>query len=382
MKGRMLLAAAVLMGASATAAAQTSLTMPPDGGNQRAEVVQQIGLVRVSVEYSSPDVHGPAGEDRRGKIWGTLVPYGIHDLGFNNAKGPWRAGANENTVLTVSHPVKIQGQPLPAGRYGLHMLAGEKDWTVILSKNSTSWGSFSYDQAEDAVRVTVTPEKAPYREWLAYDFIDRQQDRATLALHWEELRVPFTIAVEDAPGLYIDNMRRELRNFAGFRWQSWQTAAQYCLQQNRNLPEALTWADKAISMPGIGQANFVTLSTKAQILERMSRTTEAAAVMAQALDLPGAQPIEIHQYGRRLLAAGKNKEALTVFEKNAKRFGDAWPVHVGLARGHSAVGDYKTALKHAEIALTQAPDDINKKSLADAIVKLKQGQDMNPPAAR
>ena len=382
MKGRMLLAAAVLIGASATAAAQTSLTMPPDGGNQRAEVIQQIGLVRVSVEYSSPDVHGPTGEDRRGKIWGTLVPYGIHDLGFNNAKGPWRAGANENTVLTVSHPVKIQGQPLPAGRYGLHMLAGEKDWTLILSKNSTSWGSFSYDQAEDALRVTVTPEKAPYREWLAYDFIDRQQDKATLALHWEELRVPITIAVEDGPGLYIDNMRRELRNFAGFRWQSWQTAAQYCLQQNRNLPEALTWADKAISMPGIGQANFATLSTKAQILDRMSRTTEAEAVMAQALDLPGTQPVEIHQYGRRLLAAGKNKEALAVFQKNAKRFGDAWPVHVGLARGLSAVGDYKTALKHAEIALTQAPDDINKKSLADAIVKLKQGQDMNPPAAR
>jgi tetratricopeptide (TPR) repeat protein len=382
MKGRMLLAAAAVVAVSATAAAQTSLTMPPDGGNQRSEVVQQIGLVRVAVEYSSPDVHGPTGDDRRGKIWGTLVPYGIHDLGFNNAKGPWRAGANENTVFTVSHPVKIQGQPLPAGRYGLHMLAGEKDWTLILSKNSTSWGSFSYDQAEDALRVTVTPEKAAYREWLAYDFIDRQQEKATLALHWEELRVPFTIAVEDGPGLYIDNMRRELRNFAGFRWQSWQTAAQYCLQQNRNLPEALTWADKAISMPGIGQANFATLSTKAQILERMSRTTEADAVMAQALDLPVAQAIEIHQYGRRLLAAGKNKEALAVFQKNAKRFGDSWPVHVGLARGHSAAGDYKTALKHAEIALTQAPDDINKKSLADAIVKLKQGQDMNPPAAR
>ena len=380
MKGRMLLAAAAIIGASATAAAQTSLTMPPDGGNQRSEVVQQIGLVRVAVEYSSPDVHGPNGEDRRGKIWGTLVPYGIHDLGFNNAKGPWRAGANENTVLTVSHPVKIQGQPLAAGRYGLHMLAGEKDWTLILSKNSTSWGSFSYDQAEDALRVTVTPEKAPYREWLAYDFVDRQQDRATLAMHWEELRVPFTIAVEDGPGLYIENMRRELRNFAGFRWQSWQAAAQYCLQQNRNLPEALAWADKAISMPGIGQANFTTLTTKAQILERMQRTTEAEAVMAQALDLPGAQPIELHQYGRRLLAAGKSKEALAVFQKNAKRFGDAWPVHVGLARGHSAVGDYKTALKHAEIALTQAPDDINKKSLAEAIVKLKQGQDINPPA--
>jgi hypothetical protein len=369
-------AAATLLAAGGSSYAQ-SLTMPPDGDNQRSEVTQQIGLVRASVEYSSPDVHGPNGDDRRGKIWGGLVPWGIHDLGFNNAKGPWRAGANENTVFTVSHPVKIQGQALPAGRYGLHMLAGEREWTIIFSKNSTSWGSFTYNQAEDALRVTVTPEKAPYHEWLTYDFTDRKPDRATLALTWEELRVPFTITVDDMPALYIDNMRRELRNAAGFRWQSWQAAAQYCLQQNKNLPEALTWAENAIAMPGIGQTNFSTLSTKAQILDKLSKTTEAATVMATALDLPNASALEIHQYGRRLLAQGSAKEALAVFQKNAKRFGDAWPVHVGLARGYSAAGDYKTALKHAEIALTQAPDSLNKKSLEDAVARLKQGQDMN-----
>jgi tetratricopeptide (TPR) repeat protein len=369
-------AAAALLAAGRSSYAQ-SLTMPPDGDNQRAEVNQQIGLVRASVEYSSPDVHGSNGEDRRGKIWGGLVPWGIHDLGFNNAKGPWRAGANENTVFTVSHPVKIQGQPLPAGRYGLHMLAGEREWTIIFSKNSTSWGSFTYNQAEDALRVTVTPEKAPYHEWLTYDFTDRKPDRATLALTWEELRVPFTITVDDMPALYIDNMRRELRNAAGFRWQSWQAAAQYCVQQNKNLPEALTWAENAIAMPGIGQSNFSTLSTKAQILEKLSKATEAASLMAAAMELPNATAFEIHQYGRRLLAQGNAKEALVVFQKNAKRYGDAWPVHVGLARGYSAAGDYKTALKHAEIALTQAPDALNRKSLEDAVARLKQGQDMN-----
>jgi tetratricopeptide (TPR) repeat protein len=354
-----------------------SITLPPDGDNQRGEVVQQIGLVRASVEYSSPDVHGPNGEDRRGKIWGGLVPWGIYDLGFNNRKGPWRAGANQNTVFTVSHDVNIEGKRLPAGRYGLHMLAGEREWTVIFSKNSSSWGSFSYDPAEDALRVTVKPDKAPYREWLAYDFIDRHPDRATLALEWEELRVPFTITVDDMPALYIDNMRRELRNAPGFRWQEWQAAAQYCLQQNKNLPEALTWAENAIALPGVGQANFSTLSTKAQILEKLSKTSEAADLMATALDLPGAQAIEIHQYGRRLLAQGNTKDALAAFQKNAKRFGDAWPVHVGLARGYSATGDYKAALQHAEIALKQAPDDLNRKSLEAAIEKLRNGQDMN-----
>jgi Protein of unknown function (DUF2911) len=324
-----------------------------------------------------PNVHAPNGDDRRGKIWGTLVPYGIHDLGFNNRKGPWRAGANENTVFTVTHPVKINGQPLAAGRYGVHMLAGEKEWTIIFSKNSTSWGSFTYDPAEDALRVTARPEKAPYREWLTYDVIDRKPDRATVALQWEELSVPFTITVDDMPTLYIDNMRRELRSFVGFNAQQWLSAAQYCLQVGRNLDEALTWADNAISLPGVGQATFPALSTKAQILEKLSRTSEAAGVMAKAMDLPNALPVEIHQYGRRLLTQGKVPEAMAAFQKNAKRFGEAWPTHVGLARGYSATGDYKSALAHAEKALTQAPDDLNRKSLQDAIVKLKQGQDMN-----
>ena len=102
MTRHLLFAIALLFAARGTGSAQT-VTLPPSGDNQRGQVTQQIGMVKVSVEYSSPDVHGPNGEDRRGKIWGALVPYGIYDLGFNNRKGPWRAGANENTVFTVSH---------------------------------------------------------------------------------------------------------------------------------------------------------------------------------------------------------------------------------------------------------------------------------------
>jgi hypothetical protein len=367
----------VLLAAAALAASAQSVTLPPSGNNQKASVTQHIGLVTVTVDYSSPHTISPSGEDRRGKIWGTLVPWGIYDLGFNNRRGPWRAGANENTVFTVSHPVKVQGQRLPAGRYGLHMIAGEREFTVIFSHNSTSWGSFSYDEAEDALRVRAVPEKAPFTEWLTYEFTERKPDRATLALQWDELRIPITIEVEDPVALYAENLRNELRGATGFTWQAWNAAAQYLLQQNRDLDEALRWADSAVSLPFVGQANFTTLSTKAQVLEKLSRVKEASAIMATALDLPGAQPVEIHQYGRRLLAEGRKAEALAVFQKNAKRFGDAWPVHVGLARGYSAMGDYKTALRHAEQALAQAPDPLNKSSLQAAVAKLKQGQDMN-----
>ena len=138
--------AALLAVAAVPASAQSALTLPPSGDNQRSVVTQYMGLVSASIDYSSPDVTSPTGEDRRGKIWGQLVPYGMTDLGFNGGKpSPWRAGANENTVFTVSHDVLVEGQPLPAGRYGLHMIPGPEEWTVVFSKNSSTWGSYWYE---------------------------------------------------------------------------------------------------------------------------------------------------------------------------------------------------------------------------------------------
>ena len=369
--------ACVLTALSCAVATAQSITLPPSGDNQRSAVTQQIGPVRVSTSYSSPDVHGPNGEDRRGQVFGGLVPYGLHDLGTPDGPKPWRAGANENTVVEVSHAVTVEGQPLPAGRYGLHMIAGATEWTVIFSKNSTSWGSFSYDDKEDQLRVRVTPQPAPYREWLSYEFLDRKPDRATVALEWDELRVPFTIVVPNVASHYLTTIRNELRNAPGFTWQGWQAAARFCLQQNVNLEEALTWADNAIRLPGVGQANFTTYETRAAVLSRLSREPEAATVMDEALRLPNALPIEIHQYGRQLQARGRHAEALTVYKKNAERFGDAWPTHVGLARGYSAMGDYPRALEHAQKALVQAPDALNKRSLEHAVARLTQGKDMN-----
>jgi len=145
------------------AAAQPGLTLPPGGDNQKTVVTQYMGQVAVTLAYNSPDVTSPAGEDRTGKIWGQLVPYGMANLGFGTAtESPWRTGANENTTFTVSHDVLVQGQPLAAGTYGLHTIPGEDEWTYIFSNNSTSWASYFYDPAEDALRVTAKPEEAPF----------------------------------------------------------------------------------------------------------------------------------------------------------------------------------------------------------------------------
>ena len=352
------------------------VTLPPDGKNQKASVSQWIGLVEVNVTYNAPKVTAPDGTDRTGKIWGQLVPYGMANLGFGTCgdQCPWRAGANENTVFRVSNDVKIEGQPLPAGSYGLHMIPGQDEWTIIFSKNFTSWGSFSYNQAEDALRVKVKPKKCEYNHWLTYEFIERLPDRATVALKWEYLEIPWVITVENGTDLYVENLRRELRNAPGFNWEAWQEAAKFCLDQKTNLKEALGWAQSAVSLPFIGQENFNTLQTLADLQAANGLAADADATMQKALEHPTARPIDLHQYGRQLLAAGEKDKALRVFELNAKKHPNAWPVNVGLARGYAAVGRTKDALKYAKLAVQQAPDEGNKKNLQKMIEDLEAGK--------
>ena len=372
---RSLIAAIALLLAGLASAQQ--LTLPPDGDNQHSTVTQNLGLVSVTIDYHSPDVHAPDGKDRRGNIWGKLVPYGVIDEAFGTcSQCPWRAGANENTTFTVSHDVKIEGQPLPAGKYGLQMIAGPEEWTIIFSKNNHSWGHYYYDPAEDQLRVKVKPQKSEYHEWLTYEFTDRDLDHATAALKWEDLEVPWNINVDNMTDLYIAALRQDLRMEAGFQWEGWERAARYAIGQKR-ASEAVEFATNAAGLRFIGEENFRTLSTLADAQELAGKTADAAVSREKALNHPTASVGDLHTYARQLQNAGKKEEALRVFELNAKKHPNAWPVNAGLARGYSAVGRYKDALKYAKLALAQAPDDQNKKFLQDAITKLEAGKDMN-----
>ena len=351
------------------------VTLPPDGKNQKASVSQWIGLVEVNITYNAPKVTAPDGTDRTGKIWGQLVPYGMANLGFGTCgdQCPWRAGANENTVFRVSDDVKVEGQPLPAGSYGLFMIPGQEEWTIIFSKNSTSWGSFFYNASEDALRVKVKPVKCEYNHWLTYEFAERQPDRATVALKWEYLSVPWRITVDNVTDLYVANLRRQLRNAPGFNWEGWQEAAKFCLDNKTNLKEALAWAQNAVTLPFIGQENFFTLRTLADAQAANGLATESEATMQKALDHPTASPLDLHQYGRELLNKGEKEKALKVFELNAKKHPNVWPVNVGLARGYAAVGRTADALKFARLAVQQAPDEANRKNLEKMVADLEAG---------
>jgi hypothetical protein len=346
----------------------SELATPPNGDEERAEVSQWIGPVKISIDYHSPRVHNPPANDRTGHIWGELVHYGFVDEGFGPTKAaPWRAGANETTSITFSHDVKVQGKDLKAGTYGL-FLDVEKTgpWNWIFS-NHLGWGSFQYDEKDDVLRVPVTPQDSPFTEYLTYGFDERRPDSAIAFLQWEKLRIPLKIEVPNVNDLYVAKMRQELQSWPGFRYEDWQTAAQFCADNKVNLEEALTWADKAISGPfrgaTVGHEDFSTLQTKAAVLDAMGRQSDADAVMQKALHLPGTNAYDIYAYGAGLLRSGKNAKAMEAFTLNQQQHPEEkfW-TSLGLARGFTAIGDKKNAIANWEIAVRNVPANLSNRT--------------------
>lgn len=319
--------------------------MLPDA-SPKASVSQTVGLAEFKVTYHRPAVN-------KRKIWGALVPYG--DV--------WRAGANENTTLSASTPFTFGGKTVPAGTYGLHMLPAEGDWTVILSSQAKAWGSFSYDPKEDVVRVSVKPEPADFVERLAFTFDEPTNDATALALRWEKLRVAIPIAI-DTKQVTLESIREQMRGLPRFSWQGWNQAAAWCARNNINTDEALSWADRSISM----QKTFANLRTKAALLEKKGDAKTAAALRAEAMRL--ATEADVNNLGYQLLGDGKTAEALEFFRKNAVDHPQSWNVWDSLAEGLEKSGDAKGARENYEKALAMAPED-QKKRISGEIGKLK-----------
>ncbi len=351
-----------------------SWASPPRGNNQKAKVTQNIGPVEISIAYSSPHVG-----DRTGHIWGELVPYGFQDQGGGFNPMPWRAGANENTVIKFSHDIKVEGKDLKAGTYALFLVpAKEGPWTWIFSNNSTSWGSFFYDQKEDALRVEVTPIDAPFTDYLLYGFDDRTPNYATAYLQWEKKRIPLKVEVPNANEIYLSMIRNQLRSPVGFDYRNYSQAANFCAQNKINLEEALKWADRAINPLMGGKEEMTTFQAKAAVLRASGKDEDADALMNKAIKLPSTSVAEIHQYGRGLLNAGKKEKAMEIFKYNAQKnlATDKFTPNVGLARGYTAMGDTKNAIKYWEEAIKNIPENQKGfiKTYQGELDKLKAGK--------
>lgn len=346
---RLVPAALVVLVASTPALAQAPrLTLPE--ASQAATVSQRIGLTDITVTYHRPAV-------RRRAIWGDVVPYGQ----------VWRAGANENTVVSFSTPVAVGGQTLPAGAYGLHMIPESGSWTVIFSRDASAWGSFFYDQARDAARVTATPVESAHQEHLAYTFENPVPEGVVLTLRWEKLAVPIAIVV-DTPAVVADSFERELRGLAGFFWQPHVQAARWTTQHGRDDHRALAWADKALTM----NRNYQTLAAKARVLEKTGAVTEAAALRAEAVTV--ATEADINAYGYELLGAGRIDEAIGVFRKNAADHPTSWNTYDSLGEALAAKGDKAAAIEQYRKALDLVGDDVNRKRIQGVLATLAGGK--------
>lgn len=310
-----------------------------------AMVGQTVGISTVSVNYSRPSVKGR-------NVWGGLVPYGWNKQAFGpGASAPWRAGANENTVLTLSHDATVEGHHVPAGSYGLFFIVN-KDNTgqVILSKDYRSWGSFFYNEAMDEMRADIRLRDAPLTEMLTYDFENNTKTSSELVLSWEKKQFPVKIEFA-VDSIVMANAAQELRNKEGFTPQGYISAANYALQNKVNYEEALTWIDKAIAQ----NKTFTALNIKAGLLTATGKNDEAAAIIKDATAI--ANENELNQYGYQLLGNGDQERAISIFIMNTQKNPKSPNVWDSLGEAYALKGDKKNAITSFKKSLSLNPPD-------------------------
>jgi hypothetical protein len=340
-----LAAAASLTPGSAVSAQAPPLVLPKQ--SPRASVSQTVGLTEISIRYDRPAVNGR-------EIWGKLVPFDT----------VWRAGANENTVISFSSPVRIGGHPLEAGRYGLHMIPSRGDWAVVFSREANAWGSFSYDPKEDALRVTATPAPGDMHERLDYTFDDPTDSAVVATLRWEKLAVPFTIEV-DTRAVVLDSLRQQLRGLGRFFWQPWSQAAAWCAGNGVNLEEASAWADRSIAL----NENFTNLRVKAALLSQRGDAAGSAAAAQRSLAV--ATEPDLNTYGYLLMGQGKMDSAIAIFRLNATDHPKSWNTYDSLGEAYAKKGEKKLAVTNYSKALGMVQDQDQKKRIEGVLAQLR-----------
>lgn len=311
--------------------AQQNLTLPD--ASQHAVVMQQVGMAEIKIDYHRPGVKGR-------EVLGKLVPY----------NQVWRAGANENTTISFSREVIVDGKKVPAGTYGLHMIPYENEWTIILNKDYRAWGSFFYKEENDLMRFKVKPVSSDFQEWLIYTFDEVTPNSVTASLRWEKLKVPFKIEI-DLHKQMLDEMAVQLTGIPGFFWQGWNQAANYCYVNGVELQKGLEWAEHSI---GINK-NVSNSYTKVLLLNALGRDDESAFLKKEAFE--NAAEADVNNLGYLLLGGGKIDDAIEVFKKNTELYPDSWNVWDSLAEGYLNKGEKQLAIDYYKKALSMAPEN-------------------------
>lgn len=315
----------------------------PRTASPAATFTQTIGISTITVNYSRPSV-------RNREVWGKLVPYGWNAQGFGNGNSaPWRAGANENNVLTLSHDAKVQGQPVPAGQYGLFFTINEDNTgEVILSKDARSWGSFFYEPKNDQLKAKIQIRSLPHTDLLTFDVINTTKTSGELVLNWEKKQFPVKIEF-DVDNIVMKNATEELKGPVGFNWQGFSSAANYALLNKTNYEQAIKWIDQAIAQHNA----FATLNIKAGLLKEMGKTEEADKIMNDALAI--ATEAELNLYGYQLMNNQQLDKAIEIFILNTKRFPKSANAFDSLGEAYVTKGDKKNAILNFKKSLSMNP---------------------------
>jgi hypothetical protein len=331
--------------------AQSAILTLPDV-SQHARVSQRIGLTDLRIDYHRPQAAGR-------KVFGGLQPYGE----------VWRAGANYNTTFEATDSVRVEGRPLAKGVYGVHMIPGASTWIVIFSKNSTSWGSFTYDSTEDALRIHVTPHAVPHQETLTYSFDDPTPASVLATMRWDDVAVPIRVDV-DAPRIVASKLRQQLRGRAQTEWQAWEEVANYRLANGLDAHEALDDAERSVAI----EDRFENEITRARALRALGR--QAAADSAQAKAIAMGSQAQVYGFARTLQRLGQQQAALDIFARDMTKFPGTSTSHLEAARIAVASGDFATAIAEARQALALASSAM-KGPLEGVLAELQQHVDIN-----
>jgi len=273
----LVLTAALALGATA---ARADLDLPRP--SPFAKVWQVVGLTEITVDYSSPGVKGR-------KIWGGLVPY----------DQMWRAGANQATKVTFSRNVTFAGKPVPAGSYAFFLIPTKDAWTVILNKKTDQSGTArDYMQAEDLLRVTVKPKATPFRERLAYLITDFTDDKASLDLEWDKLRLSIPITVETATQAVAN-----INSAVDGTWRTYANAARYMLENKKDYDTGMKYADQSLAL----KEDWYNLWIKAELLSAKGNAKDARAM--------GEKAYEVGSKDKNFFLEGEIKKTLGEWKK-------------------------------------------------------------------
>ncbi|MCE7991807.1 MAG: DUF2911 domain-containing protein [Roseivirga sp.] len=303
--------------------------------SQLAKVFQRIGTTDLEIIY-----HAPLAKGR--KIFGEVVPFNdrMHDKPH-----PWRAGANENTVIKFNHEVSINGNPLKAGAYGLHIFVTERNWEVTFSEDYQAWGSFSYTAEKDALKVPVVVREADYQDWLSYRFLNPRDHAVTVELHWADKLIQFEISTNVHANIIADVGQLEEKN-----WQYLLAAANSTLKLDVNaIDEAMKLTDQSLAL----NETLSNRMFKVDLLEKKGNKKEAKRLKAKAIE--AASPNELFSLAMSYNNKGEDKEAQKILALNLERNPEHWYAYLGYANYYRTHKD-KRAIEFHEKALEYAPE--------------------------